>query len=348
MIWFYLVSGILFGWSLGANDAANIFGTAVGTRMVKFRVAALTASMFVILGAVISGSGTTATLNNLGAINAMAGSFTVALGAAITVSGMTRLRLPVSTTQAIIGGILGWNWFTGSSTDFTVLTEIVSTWLFSPILAAIFASVLFHVLRLALRRIHAHILELDSITRYALVFIGAFGAYSLGANNIANVVGVFVPADPFRDVEIAGIFDLKGFQILFLLGGIAISLGIYTYSGKVMRTVGNDLYKLTPITALIVVLSVSVVMFIFASQKLQHFLMSAGLPAIPLVPVSSSQAIIGAVFGIGISKGGKGIRYPVLARIAAGWITTPLLTALITFVMLFFMQNVFELQVVSR
>jgi len=34
MIWFYLVSGLFLGWSLGANDAANIFGTAVGTRMM--------------------------------------------------------------------------------------------------------------------------------------------------------------------------------------------------------------------------------------------------------------------------------------------------------------------------
>ena len=59
MIWFFLLSGIFLGWSLGANDAANIFGTAVSTRMVKFKVAALVASIFVVLGAVLSGAGTT-------------------------------------------------------------------------------------------------------------------------------------------------------------------------------------------------------------------------------------------------------------------------------------------------
>ncbi len=348
MIWFFLLSGLFLGWSLGANDAANIFGTAVGTRMVKFKTAALIASIFVILGAVISGSGTTRTLGQLGAINALAGSFTVALAAAIVVTQMTRIKIPVSTTQAIIGGILGWNWFTGSPTNFKVLSEIVMTWIMSPILAAIFAIILFKLTQLIISKIHLHLLEIDRITRVGLVLVGAFGAYSLGANNIANVMGVFIPANPFHDAQLAGNFNLSGDEQLFLLGGLAISVGIYTYSRNVMATVGNDLYKLTPITALIVVFSVSLVLFIFASQQLKSGLIALNLPTLPLVPISSSQAIIGAVIGVGLAKGGKGIHYRVLGRIATGWVATPLSTALLTFIMLFFVQNVFELTVVSR
>ncbi len=37
---FFLTSGLFLGWSLGANDAANVFGTAVGTRMIRFSTAA--------------------------------------------------------------------------------------------------------------------------------------------------------------------------------------------------------------------------------------------------------------------------------------------------------------------
>ena len=126
MIWFYLLSGLFLGWSLGANDAANIFGTAVGTRMIKFKVAALIASIFVILGAVFSGQGTTETLEQLGSVNALAGSFTVALAAAVTIGWMTKTKIPVSTSQAIVGGIIGWNIFTGRPTDLNILTKIVS------------------------------------------------------------------------------------------------------------------------------------------------------------------------------------------------------------------------------
>ncbi len=44
---FFLSSGLFLGWSLGANDAANVFGTAVGTRMVRFATATLICSVFV-------------------------------------------------------------------------------------------------------------------------------------------------------------------------------------------------------------------------------------------------------------------------------------------------------------
>jgi PiT family inorganic phosphate transporter len=64
-----------------------------------------------------------------------------------------------------------------------------------------------------------------------------------------------------------------------------------------------------------------------------------------LVPVSSSQAVIGAVIGIGLVKGGKGIKWGVLANIASGWVTTPVVACLVCFVALFFLQNVFNQQV---
>ena len=61
----FLLGGLFLGWSLGANDAANVFGTAVGTRMIRFKTAAIVCGIFVILGAVISGAGTTETLGKL-------------------------------------------------------------------------------------------------------------------------------------------------------------------------------------------------------------------------------------------------------------------------------------------
>ena len=111
MILFFLTSGLFLGWSLGANDASNIFGSAVGSKMVSFKKAAIIASVFVILGAVIQGAGASGTLGKLGAVNAIGGSFTVALAAAITVYMMTKFALPVSTSQAIVGAIIGWNFF---------------------------------------------------------------------------------------------------------------------------------------------------------------------------------------------------------------------------------------------
>lgn len=344
----FLTSGLFLGWSLGANDGANIFGTAVGSRMVRFRTAALVSTIFVILGSVISGGGTTETLGQLGAVNALAGSFTVALMAGLTVAMMTRWKLPVSTSQAVVGAILGWNYFTNSPTDYNKLLEIVGTWFFSPILAGVFAIGLYLLAKRYLSHSRIHMLEMDAWTRVGLIVVGAFGAYSLGANNIANVMGMFVFAAPFNDVSIYGFFSFTGTQKLFLLGSAAIGLGIFTYSYKVMTTVGNDIFQLTPILALIVVLAKSLVLFMFASQGLERILLSIGLPAIPLVPVSSSQAIIGAILGVALVKSKSNINLKVVGRIASGWVTTPIIAAAICYVALFFVQNVFEQTVVDR
>jgi phosphate/sulfate permease/DNA-binding CsgD family transcriptional regulator len=340
----FLSSGLFLGWSLGANDAANIFGSAVGSKMVRFRKAAWVASIFVILGAVFQGRGAADTLSDLGAVDALAGGFTVALCAAVTVFWMTRYALPVSTSQAIVGAIIGWSLFAGQPTNYEVLSKIVSTWISGPVLGALFSAILFLGLRKLLKRMKMHVIRLDVTIRIALLVAGAFGAYSLGANNIANVMGVFIPVAPDVVLDF-GIFTLDGVQLLFLLGGIAISAGIFTYGEKVMHTVGNGILALSSEAALVVVLSQALVLFVFSSAGLSQFVVSLGLPAIPLVPVSSTQVVVGSVVGIGLVKGAREIRGRALAGIALGWLLTPLASGLLTYLALFFVQNVFHLQV---
>lgn len=341
-----LSSGLFLGWSLGANDAANVFGTAVGTQMIRFRTAAVVCSVFVVLGATVSGAGAAHTLGRLGAVNALPGAFTVALASALSTFWMTRLRIPVSTSQSIVGAILGWNFYTASVTDGTALARIVSTWVVCPLLSGAIAVLLYILTRRLIDVFKPHLLRLDHMTRVGLLLVGAFGSYSLGANNIANVMGVFVTDNPFTDKSVFGLFTLKGVQQLFLLGGLAIAAGVITYSERVMRTVGTGLARISPISALVVVLAQSVTLFLFASERLEHLLAGWGLPTIPLVPVSSSQAVVGAIVGISLYKR-AGLRYRTLGGISMGWLATPLLACVASFFLLFFVDNVFDQEVVK-
>lgn len=341
----FLTSGLFLGWSLGANDAANVFGTAVGTRMVTFTTAAIVCSIFVILGAVVSGSGAAHTLGTLGSVNALAGSFMAALAAGLTVYFMTKWGLPVSTSQAIVGAIIGWNLFSDSVTDTNALLKIVSTWIACPILAGIIAVILMRVVKVFFHVVKLHLLRLDAYTRLSLIFAGAFGSYSLGANNIANVMGVFVDVSPFTNFQVGELFTMSSVEQLFLLGGLAIAVGVFTYSRRVMMTVGAGLMPMSPVAAWVVVVSHSIVLFLFASEGLENLLARSGLPTIPLVPVSSSQAVVGAVIGLGLVRGGKDIDWKLVGNIGLGWLTTPVISALVCFVFLFFLQNVFDQRV---
>ena len=136
---FLLSSGLFLGWSLGANDAGNVFGTAVGSRMIRFSTAVVVCSIFMVLGAVWSGEGVSRGLVELSSVSVLGGAFMVALAAAIAVFLMIRTGIQVSTTQALIGSLLGWNAFAGVATDITVFLQVVSTWVLGPLLAAAMA-----------------------------------------------------------------------------------------------------------------------------------------------------------------------------------------------------------------
>jgi inorganic phosphate transporter, PiT family len=347
MILLFLTSGLFLGWSLGANDASNVFGSAVGSKMVSFRKAAIIASVFVILGAVLQGAGTSHTLGKLGSVNALGGSFTVALAAAVTIYTMTKFALPVSTTQAIVGAIIGWNLFTGNPTDSKSLSQIVITWITGPILGSIFAIALYIVLKYIKKSARIHLIRFESLTKIGLIVVGAFGAYSLGANNIANVMGVFIPAFQLHSLNL-GIITLNSDQQLFLIGGFAIAAGIITYSRRVMETVGNNIIELSSEAALVVVLAQSLVLFIFSSSGLSSLFVRLGLPPIPMIPVSSSQVIVGCIIGIGLYKGVKNINFRMLGEIAVGWIATPVASGVLAFFSLFFIKNIFNIDVGSK
>ncbi len=347
MILIFLTSGLFLGWSLGANDASHVFGSAVGSRMVTFRKASIIASVFVILGAVLQGGGAAHTLGKLGAVNAIGGSFTLALAAAFTLYVMTKFSLPVSSTQAVVGAIIGWNIFTGNSTNGAVLSKILLTWITGPILGAVFAILLYMLIRWIKRALNIHLIRFESYVRIGLIVVGAFASYSLGANNIANVMGVFAPAFNLQNIDL-GIISLSSNQQLFLLGSLAIAVGILTYSKRVMETVGSNIVELSAEAALVVVLAESLVLFIFSSSGLSDLSVRLGLPPIPLAPVSSSQVVVGCVIVIGLYKGARNINFKVLGEIGLGWISTPLMSGVLAFFMLFFMKNIFKIEVGHR
>ncbi len=319
----WLSSGLFLGWSLGANDAANVFGTAVASHMVRFSTAASLCAVFVILGGMVNGPAAIATLSDLAGIETLAGAFTGALAAALVVAGMTRFGMPVSTSQAVVGALIGYLLFQQGSIDERaglLLRSIVLTWVACPILAAASAFLIYKMMALAFRWLPMPLLVLDRWLRFGLLVVGCYGAWALGGNNMANVVGVYARLDLFDPIQM-GPWTLSQTRILALLGGLAISLGVVTYSSRVMVTVGRDLVKLDATTALIVVLAVALVVDFFAhSWDLGTFIL-------PAIPVSTSQALVGAVLGIGLARGIQTINTRILINIAICWITTPIVAA---------------------
>lgn len=296
-----LLPAILMGWSLGANDAANVFGLAVGVRAVRYLTAVTLTAVFALLGAYLGGAQGMATYSSVAA-QSMASSFCVALAAGLTVAAMTWRGLPVSTTQAAVGAIIGVALVTGRQVEWGVLGKIVVSWVASPVGALVVAYLSHRFLSPLIEARLGGVFLYDRLVRYGIVAIGIWGAYALGANNVANVTGVYVGA------------GLLSVPAATLIGGGSIALGVLTFSRRVMETVGEKLVPLGPLPALLAVAA--------QAASLQLF-------AILGVPVSASQAVVGAVVGIGLVKGVQAVNRRQLLGIALGWALTPTLSGLV-------------------
>jgi len=297
---YQLSGGVLLGWALGANDAANVFGTAVASRMVRYRTATILAAAFILLGAVLQGAGGVRTLGNLTAQTARS-AMIVSLVAGLTVLAMTALRLPVSASQAVVGAILGMGLrIRPQAVQWHGLVKIAICWVGTPIGAAVVALVLYPVLGRLLDRFGLNLIRRSVALKTALLVSGCYGAYALGANNVANVTGVF---------QGTGVLGGENSELaLALIGGASIALGVLTYGRNVMFTVGRRLVQLGAFSAFIAVLAEAITVHVYAMIG---------------VPVSTSQAIVGAVLGIGLAKSARTIDRRVLGRIALGWVATP-------------------------
>ncbi|UCF89969.1 MAG: anion permease [Desulfobacterales bacterium] len=297
---FSLLGAVFLGWSLGANDASNVFGSAVSSRMLKFWTAAVLASLFVLIGALLEGRAGIETLQGLTALTlkkAVISSF----AAAVTVTIMTFLGLPVSTSQAAVGAILGIG-FLNRQINVAGLGKVVACWFGTPVGGLVIAVIIYKILAFVYNRMNIDLFESDILLRLALIAAGSYAAYALGANNVANVTAVFVGAGQLSVFAAA------------LIGGLSIALGILTFSRRVMETVGRKLVRLDPFSALIVVLAEAITV---------HFYTVLG------VPVSTSQAVIGAVLGVGIVKGINTVSRRTLTNILIGWFLTPVVACFI-------------------
>ena len=303
----FLISfpGLYMGWGLGSNDAANVFGPQVNAGSIRYRRATILAAVFIMVGALLEGSKCFETVGGITVL--IAGSaFVATLGAALMINLMSYLRIPVSTTEAMVGALIGIGLLQHTAIDKLRLIKIFSCWVINPIAAVVIAYLLYKFLAFVWQRRVKNLMVFNRTVGILSIIIGCYAAYSLGANNVANATGALVGAGVLTPLVGAA------------LGGASISLGVLTYSRRVMETVGKDITLLDPFSALVAILAEAILLHFFAQIH---------------VPVSSSQAIVGAVVGAGMVKGMGAIHKKTLIRIVLGWIFNVIGAALLAVIL---------------
>jgi len=145
-------------WSIGANDVANSMGTSVGSKAITIRQAILIAGIFEFAGAVLIGIHVTKTIQH-GILDPtlfsadpniyIYGMLAALLAAAIWISISTYFALPISTSQSIVGALLGFGLVEAgvSAVSWDKLIQIGESWILSPLAGAVLAFFIFYIIK---------------------------------------------------------------------------------------------------------------------------------------------------------------------------------------------------------
>ena len=148
-----IFSGLLLGWGLGSNDSANIFGPAVAEKVIKYRAATILIAIFVIIGALNEGPKCMVTLGNLSQVKDNLQAFVILLSSAIVAIAIARIwGIPISTSQSVVGSILGsllfrkmFNENIDLGNSLKSLYKILICWVGTPIGGIIVGFLLYHI-----------------------------------------------------------------------------------------------------------------------------------------------------------------------------------------------------------
>jgi len=283
--------------------------------LISFKNAVILVALFSILGAVLQGEHVMKTIGT-GIVSAELNYRAILVSmicSGFFVTLATFFRIPVSTSQAIVGGVIGIGLAVGAEVNYSKIITIAGSWVLCPILVMTLSYLLSHVMGYILRRLQYGAMLVQNAIGWLAIFSACYVAYSMGANNAGNAVG------PIANL---GIVPTKG---LLLIGGVAIAIGAATYGRKVADTVGKGITPLDIPGAFVAQISSAFGMHLFSMLG---------------IPVSTSSAIVGAVVGVGLVKGANAIRRKTIVTIMVGWVLTPILAGVSSF-LLYRLMNLF-------
>jgi len=320
-----ILAGLYMAWNIGANDLANAMGTSVGTGALSLKQVIIIAALFEFLGAVLFGKRVTETIANgivpidkIGSIhpNLVAlGMLAAILAAGFWVTLTTFYNLPVSTSHSIVGSVLGFGLIAAyngtisfSDIHWGELTRIVASWFISPILGAVFAYVIFSIIR----KLYLHrAVDLPAVEKKFIslqLITACYMAFAHGSNDVANAVGPLAAA-----LKVMGVVGSEIPVWILVVGGLGMVIGMATWGYKVVETIGSKITELTPTRGFSAE-------FATASVVLLHSYSS--------LPISTTHTLVGSVIGVGLAGGIAAVDLRVIWKIFSSWIATVPIAAL--------------------
>lgn len=309
---------LIFEYTNGFHDAANIIATVIASRAMTPVQAVVVVGFFEFLGPLLGGTtvantiGKFVTLDDVDRVMAL----TIVLSGLIGSIAWNLLTwwygIPSSSSHALVGGLVGavlvsagahhvaWGVGDLMHGHLSGVTKVLVALVISPLIGFWFGFWLHRVMLVMLRgarpSINRNLRNLQFLTSAGL-------AFSHGANDAQKGMGILTL------VLMLGGF-IPSFEVplwVMFASSVAITLGILSGGWQIVRTLGFSIYKIRPLHALDSQLTAASV--IFSSSLIG-------------APVSTTHVVATSIMGIGASERPKAVRWNKAREIVTTWLIT--------------------------
>jgi len=303
-----VIIALAFDYTNGAHDSGNAIAPLVSTKVLDPKLAVLMAAVLNLAGAFI-GTEVASTIGkgivNPDLIAGEIGLILAALLGAIFWNILTWvLGLPSSSSHGLMGGLMGaaiayQGWDSLSYTS--IIDKIITPLFLSPVLGFIGGYLLMLIIAWITYRCRPH--KMNKLFKRLQIFSGGFMALSHGSNDAQKTMGIITLALFISNT-------IPTFEVPFwvkIACALAITLGTATGGWKIIKTMGNKIFKMEPIHG-------------FASQTSASLvIIGASLVG---APISTTHVMSSSIMGVGSSRRASAVRWNVAGSMVFAWFVT--------------------------
>ena len=330
-----IVLALIFDFINGFHDAANSIATVVSTKVLTPFQAVLWAAFFNFIAFfiskyVIGGFGIADTVSKT-VISEFVTLPIIMSGliAAITWNLVTWwFGIPSSSSHTLIGGFAGAAIAAAgfSSIKMAVIIKIASFIILAPLIGMLIGNLIIIATMWLAKKSNPH--KADKVFKRLQLLSSALLSIGHGLNDSQKVMGIIAAAliafsanntnipDWLYLTDIHNIHDWVPIACF-----TAIALGTLSGGWKIIKTMGNNITKITPIEG-------------FAAQTAGA--LTLFLTEIVKIPVSTTHTITGSIIGVGAVKRLSAVRWGVTKNLLIAWILTIPVSALLAGLVFYF------------
>lgn len=301
-----IVVALAFDFINGFHDTANAIATCIATRSLSPRIAIIMSAFLNFVGAMVS-TGVAKTIGGEIVTSPQMVDSTVliaALFAAIVWNLFTwKIGMPSSSSHALIGGVLGAvtiSYGTGAINGNGVFM-IVAGLIGSPVIAMFSGYVIMTLLFILFRNVGRS--KVNYISLHIQSLSAAVMAFSHGSNDAQKCMGIITLA------LLSGgyIGELEVPFLVKIACAFAMCAGTSVGGWRIIRTVGNKIFRLEPVNGLAA--DINSALTIFTATFLH-------------LPVSTTHVVTGSIMGVGWAKRFRAVHWNVAYSMVGAWVMT--------------------------